>query len=372
MAMAPPITFTHSGSSMPPMNRRSTLAAAAAGLIAAPAVARAQTPLRWRMATSWPKALPGPAFSAQRIADRIKLVTGGQIEVQVFAAGEIVPAFSVQEAVGNATIELGHTASFFAIGKEPGLAYFTSVPFGLTPTEHLSWIYQGGGQELWDEVSQRFGTKSLMGGNTGVSMGGWFRREINSAEDVKGLKIRMVGLGAELFQRLGATALAVPPGDIYPALERGAIDAAEFTSPGADIQLGLWKVAPFYYAPGFNKPNGSSEVVINRTLWDGLSSDLKLAIQAACDAEVTIALAEIERLNTEALATMIGSHGVKLRGFPADLLLAARKQAVDLARDVGTRSASAKKIGESYAAFQARIAPWTRASQHAFLAAREI
>lgn len=353
-------------------DRRAALAAGAAGLLAAPGLARAQTPLRWRMVTSWPRNLPGPAFSAQRIADRIRLVTGGRIEVQVFAAGEIVPAFSVHEAVGNGTVELGHTASFFAVGREPAFAFFTSVPFGFTPPEHASWIYNGGGQALWDEASARFGFRALLGGNTGVSMGGWFRREIGSAEDLKGLKIRMVGLGAELFQRLGATALAIPPSDIYPALERGTIDAAEFTAPGSDIQLGLWRIAPYYYAPGFNKPNGSSELIVNKALWDGLPADLKGAVEAASQAEQVIALAEIEKLNMEALAQMVGTHGVRLRGFPAAMVSLARRHAAELMRELGTRSPMAGKVLASYAAYQARLAPWTRVSMHAALGAREV
>ncbi|WP_439575911.1 TRAP transporter substrate-binding protein [Phreatobacter sp.] len=353
-------------------HRRAALAAAAAGLIASPSVARAQTPLRWRMVTSWPRNLPGPAFSAQRLADRIRLLSGGRIVVQVFAAGEIVPAFSVHDAVGNATVELGHTASFFAIGRDPAFAFFTSVPFGFTPPEHGSWIYSGGGQALWDETAARFGFKPLLGGNTGVSMGGWFRREIASAEDVKGLTIRMVGLGAELFQRMGATALAIPPADIYPALERGAIDAAEFTSPGSDIQLGLWRAAPFYYAPGFNKPNGSSELIVNKALWDGLPADLKGIIDAASQAEQVIALAEIEKLNMEALAQMVGVHGVKLRGFPAGLVTLARRHAADLMRDLGTRSPMAARVLASYGTYQARLSPWTRVSLHAALGAREV
>lgn len=353
-------------------DRRTTLAAAATGLLAAPSIARAQGSMRWRMVTSWPKNLPGPAFSAQRIADRIRLLSGGRLDVQVFAAGEVVPAFAVHEAVGNGTVELGHTASFFAIGREPALAYFTSVPFGFTPPEHNAWIMNGGGQALWDEASARFGLKPLPGGNTGVSMGGWFRREIASAEDVKGLKIRMIGLGAELFQRMGATALAVPPGDIYPALERGAIDAAEFTAPGSDIQLGLWKVAPFYYTPGFNKPNGSSELLVHKAHWDALPADLKGVVQAASDAEQAVALAEIEKLNMDALAQLVGAHGVQLRGFPAALIQIARRHAADLARDLGTRSPMAVKVAESYRAFQARISPWTRVSLHAALGAREV
>lgn len=350
--------------------RRTALALPLA--LASPGVARAQTPRRMRMATSWPRTLPGPAQSALRIARRIGALTQGRLEVQVFTAGEIVPAFGVQDAVSAGTIEMGHTAAFFGIGREPALAAFTTLPFGMTPVEHMAWLTQGGGQSLWDETQAAYGLKPFVGGNTGLSMGGWFRREIGSVEDLRGLKIRMVGLGGELFQRLGATALAIPPADIYSALERGTIDAAEFTSPGADLQLSLWRAAPFYYAPGFNKPNGASEFVINRTVWDRLDADLKLAIEAACEAEHTTALAEMERLNMDALRTMIGDHGVRLRGFPVDVLRRARTEAEALKREIGTRSALAGRVIESATAFQARLSPWSRLSTQAMLAARDV
>ena len=174
------------------------------GTLAAPAVARAQT-RRWRMVTSWPKRLPGPGMSAERVAERIALLSGGRLQITVHAAGEVVPAFEVLDAVGGGVAEMGHTAAFFWQGKQPATNFFTTVPFGLTPAEHVAWVDAGGGQALWDELYAPFGVKPFMGGNTGVCMGGWFRRELNSADDVKGLKIRSLGLGGEVYRRLGAT-----------------------------------------------------------------------------------------------------------------------------------------------------------------------
>lgn len=324
------------------------------------------------MVTSWPRNLPGPGHSAARLASRIKLLSGGRVDISVFAAGELVPAFAVQDAVGAGTVEFGHTASFFGIGREPAFAFFTTIPFGFTPIEHAAWLLEAGGQALWDETAARFGFKPLLGGNTGVSMGGWFRRELHSAQDARGLKIRMVGLGAELFQRLGATALAVPPGDIFAALERGTIDAAEFTAPGSDYALSLWRAAPVYHAPGFNKPNGASELIVNIRVWESLDSDLKAIIEAASEAEQTTALAEMERLNTEALVQMVANHGVRVRGFPADLVRLARRHAGELVEDLAGRSAMARKVADHYRAFQTRLSPWTRVSTQAVLGAREI
>ncbi len=299
-------------------------------------------------------------------------MSGGRLDIQVFAAGEIVPAFGVLDAVGNGTVEMGHSASLFWQGKEPAAAFFTSIPYGLTPPEHLAFIREGGGQALWDGLYARFNVKPFLGGNTGLSMGGWFRREIASLADVKGLKIRMVGLGAEVFDRMGATALAIPPGDIYSALERGAVDGAEFTSPGADLSLGLWKAAPFYYAPGFNKPNGSSECLINKRLYDGLEPELKAILAECCAAEAAIAVAEMDTLNMEALAVMVGQHGVKLKSFTPDVLLAARGHAADVIGELSAKHESVRTVAEAYQAFQKRLSPWSRLSLHAYLAARDL
>src|SRR5438445_2958643 len=215
------------------------------GAVAAPAVARAQH-RRWRMVTSWPKRLPGPGMSAERVAERIAALSGGRLQIAVHAAGEVVPAFEVLDAVGSGVAEMGHTAAFYWQGKEPAAVYFTTVPFGLVPSEHVAWIEAGDGQVLWDEVYAPFGVKPFMGGNTGVCMGGWFRRELNGADDVRGLKIRSLGLGGEIYRRLGAIPQTTSPGEILTSMQSGLIDGAEFVGPGSDIAAGLCRLATAY------------------------------------------------------------------------------------------------------------------------------
>ena len=344
-----------------------------AGALAAPAApALAQSDKRrWRMVTSWPKRLPGPGMSAERVAERIGALSGGRFEVTVSAAGEIVPAFEVLDAVGSGVAEMGHTAAFYWQGKAPAAAFFTTVPFGLTPNEHVAWIDAGGGQALWDELYAPFGVKPFMGGNTGVCMGGWFRREIKSRDDVRGLKVRSLGLGGEVYRRLGAVAQTTSPGEILVALQSGVIDGAEFVGPGSDIALGLYRFAPFYYGPGFNKPNGTGECIVSLKAWETLDSEMKAIVTHACAAEAAFALAEMERLNIEALNTLTTRDNAQLRTFPPDLVAAARTQAGDVLGELAGKSAGAKKIHDSYVAFRDRIAAWSRISLQAVLEARQ-
>jgi TRAP-type mannitol/chloroaromatic compound transport system substrate-binding protein len=349
--------------------RNFTIGAAAAGILAAPSIARAQTQ-KWRMVTSWPKRLPGPGMSAERIAERIRSLSGGRIDITVHAAGELVPAFEVLDAVGNGVADLGHTASFYWQGKMPAASFFTTVPFGLTPGEHVAWIEAGGGQALWDELYASFGVKPFMGGNTGVCMGGWFRREVKSLADLRGLKLRTLGLGGEVYRRLGATPQTTPPAEILVSLQSGVIDGAEFVGPGTDIALGLYRVALFYYYPGFNKPNGTGECIISLKAWNALSDEIKAVVAHACATEANYALAEMERLNAQALEVLVNEHKVKLAVFPDDLTAAARKQANDVLGELAGRSAITGKVHASYAAFRERTAPWSRVSIESVLRAR--
>ena len=349
--------------------RRRFLGTAAAGVLAVPAVARAET-LKWRMVTSWPKRLPGPGMSAERIATRIKTMSNGRIDVTVYAAGEIVPAFGVLDAVGNGVADIGHTAAFYWQGKMPAANFFTTVPFGLTPAEHVAWIDAGGGQALWDELYAPFDVKPFMGGNTGVCMGGWFRRELKSLGDLKGIKIRSLGLGGEIYHRLGATPQTTPPAEILVSLQSGVLDAAEFVGPGTDIALGLYRVAPFYYYPGFNKPNGTGECIVSLKAWNALPDDLKAIVAHACATEANYALAEMERLNAAALASLTGEHKVKLTAFPDDLVAAARNQSGEVLGELASRDAISGRIHASYLGFRDRAAPWSRVSIEAVLRAR--
>jgi TRAP-type mannitol/chloroaromatic compound transport system substrate-binding protein len=344
-------------------------AAAAAGIVAAPSVTRAQV-LKWKMVTSWPKRLPGPGMSAERIAERMRTLSGGRIDIAVYAVGEVVPAFEVLDAVGNGVADIGHTASFYWQGKMPAAAFFTTVPFGLTPSEHVAWIEAGGGQALWDELYAPFGVKPFMGGNTGVCMGGWFRRELKSLADLRGLKLRSLGLGGEVYRRLGATPQTTPPAEILTSLQSGVLDGAEFVGPGTDIALGLYRVAPFYYYPGFNKPNGTGECIVALKVWEALPADLKAVVAHACAAEAAFALAEMDKLNAQALAALVKDHGVTLAAFPDDLIAGAREQARAVLGEFAGRSDLSGKVSGSYEAFRERSTLWSRVSIESVLRAR--
>jgi TRAP-type mannitol/chloroaromatic compound transport system substrate-binding protein len=253
----------------------------------------------------------------------------------------------------------------------PAAAFYTTVPFGLTPGEHVAWIDAGGGQALWDELYAPFGVKPFMGGNTGVCMGGWFRREVGSKADVGGIKIRSLGLGGEIYRRLGATPQTTPPAEILTSLQSGVLDAVEFVGPGTDIALGLYRVAPFYYYPGFNKPNGTGECIVSLRAWNELDASLKAVVSHACATEANFALAEMERLNAEALVALTGQHRVQLKAFPKDMVDAARTTSRDVLGELAGRSEIARKVHDSYLTFRERTGGWSRISIKAVLEARE-
>jgi TRAP-type mannitol/chloroaromatic compound transport system substrate-binding protein len=277
----------------------------------------------------------------------------------------------VLDAVGSGVAEMGHTAAFYWQGKEPAAAFFTTVPFGLLPSEHVAWVDAGGGQALWDELYAPFGVKPFMAGNTGTCMGGWFRREIKSREDVRGLKLRSLGLGGEVYRRLGAIPQTTAPGEILVALQSGLIEGAEFVGPGSDIALGLYRYAPFYYYPGFNKPNGTGECIVSLKAWQGLDRELQAIVAHACATEASYALAEMERLNVEALVALTTQDNVKLRAFPTDLIGAARGESKDVLAELAGKGAGAAKVHASYTAFRDRVSSWSRISAKAVLQARE-
>ncbi len=343
---------------------------AGAGVIAAPATLGAETAQRWRMVTSWPRDLPGPGMTATRLAERINAMSGGRIEVQLFAAGEIVPAFEVLDAVSEGVAELAHTAAVFWAGKMPVSQLFLAAPFGLTPLEHVSWIEHGGGQALWDELYGDFGVKPFMAGNTGMSMGGWFRREIHGLSDLQGLRFRMPGLGGDLYKPFGIVQVSLPPGETLPALQSGAIDAAEFAGPFSDLALGFHQAAPFYYGPGLHEPNGTGECIVNRAVFEALPTELKAVVTEACRAENAYALAEAERMNAEALRSLVEDHGVQLRTFPPEIIEALRTRAPEVLGQFAENDGLDRRIHDSYVAMLDLLRPWSRESTAAFLTAR--
>lgn len=345
-----------------------SLAGAAAAGLAAPA--RAAPPIEWRMVTSWPKNLPGPGVSAERLAARLAALSGGRLTVRVHAAGELVPALDVFDAVATGTAEMAHTAAFFWQGKIAATPFFTAVPFGLTPLEHMAWIGSGGGQEIWDDLYRPFGLKPFMAGNTGFQMGGWYRKEINGLDDIKGLKIRMPGFGGEVMHRLGATPVSLPPGEILAALQAGVVDATEFLGPFSDIAMGFYKVARFYYWPGFHEPNGTGEAIVSLKALETLPDDLRAVVEGACANENAAALAEAEWLNGAALKSLVDDHQVELKRFPDTVLDAARAAAEEVFADFSAKSADNARVWESYREARARLGRWSKISSAALLAAR--
>lgn len=338
--------------------RRLLLAASTTPALASPALS--QNRLRWRMATSWTRNLPGPGIAAAHIARRVNELSDGRFEIQVFGVNEIVPALQVLDAVSNGAVEMGHSAAFYWVGKMPASVFFTTVPFGPGPIEHQAWIEQGGGQALWDELYAPFGVRALLAGNTGPSMGGWFKQPLKGLSDVKGLRLRVQGLGAEVWQALGATGLSIALADILPSLSTGVVDGVEFLAPMNDAPLGFARVAPHYYAPGFNKPNGAAELLVNSKAHDALPADYRTMIAVAAAEAHARGLAEAQAENGRVLLEMIQMQGVKAERFPADIVSAARKASETVIASHAASSPLARRIHESFRTFQDQIRAWRR------------
>lgn len=336
---------------MGPTRRKalSTLAIAAAAGTAAPAV-HAQPRVRWRMATSWPRNLPGPGVSARRIAESLLRLSDGAFQIELAAAGEIVPAFEVLDAVSSGAVEAGHSAAFFWQGKMPAASLFTTMPFGLLPVEHHAWLVHGGGLGLWRDLYRPFNVVPFTGGNTGPSLGGWFRRPITGLDDVRGLKMRVQGTGAEVWRKLGATPVAIPPGDISAALGSGAVDAVEFLAPSNDLAIGLPRAASHCALGGFTKPNGSSEFLVNAAAHAALPAQFRAMLDVVTEAEYALGLADAEQANSAAMARLQQERRTVFMTFPADLLASARRFSAEILDDMAGRDPISAACVASYRA----------------------
>lgn len=342
---------------------------AAASTLAKPAIAQERRDIK--MVTTWPKNFPGLGTGAQRFADRVTAMTDGRLNVQVYAAGELVPPFESFEAVSNGSAEMYHGAAYYWQGKAAAFNFFAAVPFGLLASEMNSWIYQQGGQELWDELSTPFNVKCMMCGNTGVQMGGWFNKEINSLDDYQGLSIRMPGLGGEVLRRIGANAVALPGGEIYQALESGAIDATEWVGPWNDLAFGFYKVTQYYYYPGFHEPGTALDCGINLDFWNSLSETDQAIITNAAQAETGMMLAEFDARNADALKTLLDDHGVELKKFSNEVLNAIGEASGAVVREVGEGGDDlTRRIYESFMAARTNAIGWTKIAHSAFADAR--
>lgn len=324
----------------------------------------------WKMVTTWPKNFPGLGTGAEFLAQQITAMSGGRLTVKVYGAGERVPALETFDAVSAGVAEMGHCAAYYWKGKSPAAPFFTAVPFGLTAQEQNGWLLHGGGLELWRELYTQFNLVPFPAGNTGVQMGGWFNREINNLEDLKGLKMRIPGLGGEVLQRLGVETLNIPGGELFTSMQTGVIDATEWVGPYNDLAFGLHKVAKYYYYPGWQEPGPTLECIIHKPAWEALPEDLKAVVSAACMATNDHMRAEYSARNQQALETLVSEHGVALRAFPEDVLKALRETADQVVRDLVSEDEFASRVYRSFREFRDRVIPYTTISEKAYLGTR--
>jgi len=322
---------------------------------------------RWKMVTTWPRDLPGVGSGAQRLADRIAELSNGRLQIELYGAGELVPAFEVFDTVSSGIAEMGHGAAYYWKGKIPASQFFGSVPFGMTAAETTSWLYYGGGLELWQGIYAPHGVQVFAAGNTGVQMGGWYNRPINSSTDLRGLKIRIPGLGGEVMRRLGANVINLPGSEIFTALSTGSVDATEWIGPWNDLTFGLHQAAQYYYYPGWQEPGSTLECLINAKAWKALPDDLQAIVRLACQSITLDIHAEYTARNQQALQTLVNEHGVKLRQFPDQVLRDLRTTSQQVLEDISQGDADSAEIYASYQAFQRNVREWTAKSEQVYL-----
>ena len=344
----------------------------AGSTLIAPGLAQAKTKPehKWKMVTTWPKNFPGLGTGANYLAKLINEMSGGRIQVKVYGAKELVPAFEIFDAVSRGVAEMGHGAAYYWKGKSEAAQFFAAVPFGLTAQEMNAWLYHGGGMELWQEVYKPFGLVPMAAGNTGVQMGGWFNKEINSVADLKGLKMRIPGLGGEVLRRAGGTPVSLPGGEIFTSLQSGAIDASEFVGPYNDLAFGLHKAAKFYYYPGWHEPGTTLECFVNEKALAALPADLQSIVLHASRVANQDMLSEYTAQNNRALDTLVNKHKVKLRRYPDDVLNKIKILSDEVVAEVGAKDALTKKVFESYKNFRDQAIAWHNISERAYLDAR--
>ncbi len=309
----------------------------------------------WKMVTAWPKNYPGLGTAAERFAQRVEAMSGGRLKIKVYAAGELVPALEVFDAVSRGTAELGHGAAYYWKGKVPAAQFFTAVPFGLSTLEMNAWVTHGGGLALWQEAYAPYGVRPLLVGNSTMQMGGWFNKEINQLDDLKGLKIRMPGLGGEVLGRLGATPVNLPGGEVFTALQTGAIDASDWVSPYNDLAFGLHKAARYYYYPGWQEPQATIELLVNEQALAGLPEDLRAIVEEAAAAANQHMQSDYVYNNARALGELQAA-GVQLRRFPDEVLVALREQSMALLGELAGQDELHGRIWQSMQDFQRQAA----------------
>ena len=338
---------------------------------AAPAVVRKKA-RTLRMVTAWPKNFPGLGTAAEEIAKNIGVLSDGALSVKLYAAGELVAAEEAFDAVSSGAADLYHAAEYYWQGKAKGFAFFTAVPFGMTAIEQLGWVNHGGGQALWEALSARFGLIAFAAGSTGHQMGGWFKKEINSLDDLKGLVMRIPGLGGDVMRELGVSPKMLSGGAIYQALQSGAIDATEWVGPWNDLAFGFFREAPYYYGPGFHEPGSTVSLGANLKVWQSLSAQEQSAVRGACGWVMSTSLAQFSYENAKALQVLEKQHGVKVRTFSDDIWKALGQAAKKVLGEVAQTDAETKTIHDSYMAALHEASAWAQVSDGPYLRLRAL
>jgi TRAP-type mannitol/chloroaromatic compound transport system substrate-binding protein len=344
---------------------QSAAVGAAGGLVASPAIAQSSPEIRWRLSSGFPKSLDTLFGASELLAKYVGEATDGRFQIQPFASGEIVGTAQAIDAVGNATVEIAHTCSYYYVGKDPTFAIGTAIPFGLNSRQMNAWLYHGGGNDLLNEFYAKYNLYGLPAGNTGAQMGGWFRKEIKSTQDLQGLKFRIAGLAGQVMAKLGAVPQQIAGGDLYPALERGTIDAAEWVAPYDDEKLGFYRVAPFYYYPGFWEGGPTIHFYVNLQKWQELPKGYQAALQAAAGYANVDMQAKYDAGNPPALRRLV-ANGAQLRPFSQDIMEASYKAANEIYDELSATNAAFKKIFESYRAFRGEEYLWFQVAEYTY------
>jgi len=329
-----------------------------------------QEQYNWRLVTAWPKNYPGLGMAPERIADLVEEMSNGQMKITVYGAGEQVPAFGVFDAVSSGSHQMGHSGGYFWKGKVPAAQFFTGVPFGLTADEINAWTNRGGGLELWREIYEPFNIYPIPAGNTGTQMFGWFNKEINSLEDIKGLKMRIPGIGGEVLKRAGGIPVTLPGGELFTALQTGVIDATEWVGPYNDLTFGFQQTAKYYYYPGWHEPGSMLELLINKDAWNSLPKHLQVIIETASKAVNQDILDEYTARNNKALRELVDVHGVELRRLPDDVITEFKIIANDILEENAAEDETVNKVYQSYLKFKNEVSEYHKVSEDAFVEAR--
>ncbi len=336
----------------------------------APAAASSQQTFSWKLVTAWPKNYPGLGTAPEKFAQRVNDMSGGRLKITVYGGGELVPALEVFDAVSIGTVEMGHSAAYYWKGKAPALQYFSAVPFGMSAQEMSSWLHHGGGLELYKEVYRPFNIVPMVGGSTGVQMAGWFNKEINSLDDLKGLNIRIPGLAGEIFSRLGASPVTLPASELYTAMQTGVIDAVEWVGPYNDLALGLHEVASYYYYPGWQEPGTMLEFLVHQEDYDALPKDLRAILLAAARATGHDTLDEYTARNNAALNALL-QQGVQLRRLPQSVLEGLRAASKTVLEELADSDPQVRKVHDAFWAYQKSVSNYHRITEQAFINTRE-